>query len=78
MPGLGIFTLSTHAGGTKVAWFTKIPRDDWGSPVLVPARDALNLTPDFAFYSWTRAEILQGRQRGQAEIAFPDLNTLGA
>ena len=46
--------------------------------VLVPARDALNLTPDFAFYSWTRAEILQGRQRGQAEIAFPDLNTLGA
>lgn len=56
----------------------KIPRDDWGSPVLVPARDALDLAPDFAFYSWTRAEILQGRQHGQAEIAFPDLNTLGA
>ena len=75
MLGLGIFALSTNAGGTKVAWFTKIPREDWGSPALVPARDALNLPADFPFYSWTRAEILQGRQRGQPEIVYPDLST---
>ena len=75
MLGLGIFALSTNTGGTKVAWFTKIPREDWGSPALVPAHDALNLPADFLFYSWTRAEILQGRQRGQAEIVYPDLST---
>ena len=71
--GCGAVSLSVNVGGSKVLWFTKIASDDWNNAVLDATRIALQV-PEDGFSSWARARILESKQKGQAEIVFPDLN----
>lgn len=72
--GLGVVSLSTNTSGGKLLWFTKRPQEESSHAALARSREALQV-PQNGFATWPREQLLQGKQRNQEAIVFPDITS---